>query len=1086
MAPRREELKPQLVKEARAAGFLVLPEKPLQNDEALSQHYLDLRLPSSRFSWQRAEEHPQGAEAADSFARLRVVQPSAPLPRPLPPDGIEAPRWRRSLQVFSNPRRPSRRTRRSSDAIIKRVLDVESDSAEESEEDAAAEKKAERAEGQEDSEKAEDDPRTLMLMAVAEVAIKGFSPGTLVNESVQDEITERLWRETRVLGLDAVSPLAFLVKALAAADHSWWQIELAMKVLTQKLGAKERNEIAKNALCQDEFGKFIQDMQSGLSSTSIEVMRFDSYARSSAYQRICNMVGSAKDCPDGLRVQQELLLRSLRDGVHNLTSVKKVIEESHRLLHEARLAELEQQQWSADLPRRRDSTNQFLTDMEEMRQQKSMKLEEDFQVAGRRFGRILEETKDLEKLAVEHERKAEAQAQALVELEEEYRDLQEKVRRTKQGSDRHKGEYQAYKQDLEDQRDTLTMRVKGAQRIVDGHDLQMESYQRDLQELIVEEVAKDMQEEAERKVAKAKQTREKTQAMYQDAQERLRTVEDLLGAMKASFITGNVMEELMRKKQEVPRLAEEAQKVEAQMARDRQRLEELQSWLREFGQPEVAAGCSRFVEAAKSRVLDLPELPKASKSSPLQMAMVLARLLPRQGRRLVRKANSQPKAEDCPEFAWRRRALTRSRLDAVAEKPGVELPTLAQAMPQRSYYCDSRWRWRLLRSFSAPGLLDRERRPVRRPSPRKPGRKSAIAAGAVSITTEGSQHGSRRPSLIEELEGPLAVEPFTYGSARRAPAPAWRWPTVEVPWECWRQTWLSLWEDAQQVFEAVPPDAFANEGVPMLQGELCISYFWTDCHLHLQRLRATISQGLRSLLQLRSLERGLKNAQQLLGEKRRTKARRGQAPTDEEREEQELHVLADGCRKLIEECTQAFQEGLKWQQEQMWFAASLLAQLCGLREALLDLLRRVKAQAEEQEDLVFTCRVLAQAAKLPGLEVPAVAKKMRAWQQSAQLNTMSLLQQHKDLAEEWRQLMGREGPLSQAERQRGPVLAQKCMDLEEAVTDLCTAMHCTLENRWMRRKAVDRGEHLDWQKRAVLIKAGSREPLEDSARLASK
>eukprot|EP00435_Cladocopium_sp_Y103_P053389 s618_g17.t1 len=143
----------------------------------------------------------------------------------------------------------------------------------------------------------------------------------------------------------------YLAKALVV-DHSWWQVELAIKVITSKLGLREKQELAANAMCQDQYENFIQDMQQGLASTLMVQMRFDSYAKSSAYQRICLMLDKSKDSPESLCAEQEMslqcigslwevILRSLRDAENNLQAVRRTVEDSNRLLYEAQVAETE-------------------------------------------------------------------------------------------------------------------------------------------------------------------------------------------------------------------------------------------------------------------------------------------------------------------------------------------------------------------------------------------------------------------------------------------------------------------------------------------------------------------------------------------------------------------------------------------------------------------------------------------------------------------------------------------------------------------------------------------------------------------------
>eukprot|EP00913_Durusdinium_trenchii_P020405 g19169.t1 len=104
--------------EARQNGFLSLPEKPLQADEALSKHYLELQ--SRPLSWQRPQEGFTGRWTCDSF---HLVQPRV-LPRPWPPENQCPARLRESLQTFSLQRRFRPRT---SEDLIQLILDDDDD-----------------------------------------------------------------------------------------------------------------------------------------------------------------------------------------------------------------------------------------------------------------------------------------------------------------------------------------------------------------------------------------------------------------------------------------------------------------------------------------------------------------------------------------------------------------------------------------------------------------------------------------------------------------------------------------------------------------------------------------------------------------------------------------------------------------------------------------------------------------------------------------------------------------------------------------------------------------------------------------------
>ncbi|CAK9089070.1 unnamed protein product [Durusdinium trenchii] len=1082
---RRQQLKTELVEEARQNGFLSLPEKPLQADEALSKHYLELQ--SRPLSWQRPQDVPPDAPLPQHLVQPRV------LPRPWPPENQCPARLRESLQTFSLQRRFRPRT---SEDLIQLILDDDDDEDGDLFDEESSEEASEVVTPRETSKASEEflDPRSQMLMSIAESLVKDILPGSLVSAKVQDELSARIWRETRALSLDSVAPLSFIAKALAP-KHSLWQIELAIKVITFNLAQRERQELSQVGMRQDQFDDFIQDMQKGITSTHAEVKRFDSYAGGSAYQRICVMLKNAIDSPEGPCTEQELLLRSIRDSVQHLTIVKKSVDDASRLLHEAKMAETGMLQWSSDLPRTKNIMDKYFSDLNALKEKTSSKLKDDFQVAGQRFEQILNETTQLHRMATDHEVKT-SQIQGELELkDEELRELQEKLRRMKQGTDRNKSEYQACKQDLEDERDTVVTRVKAAERLFDGQTQEIESLHQDLRNLLLEEVAKQMEEEALRKFEKVKADREEAQVTYQNAQDRLRLTEDLLDAMNAATLSGNIMDELLRKRDEINRLRNAADKAEEFMADQRQKLVELQQWLRDFGQPEVA-------EAADTFITDATEMPKVALSTPMQLVFILERLVPRWCRRVQRREALRKEVTSfwCPSDAYEQQLRERS------ERWKLLLSRVPETQQEGEAAYGSGWRWRLLQSSSAPELMPLDTSgasPVRSPSLRRNLKKEGGGQRASQSRSGASPpRDARRKSAVkgrQSLEAPTARGPLRLEAPEGRPpwtwaaAPGVRWEVQNVPYDRWESAWRKLWIDAKKIFEAVPPDALTDEGVPVIEGELGIAHFWQDCHLHLRRLWLIISTNLRGLDQLKRLESTLKNAQKLLGDPLRAK-RKKIAGAEEDKEERELQTLSTTARQLLEHGREVFNAKVQLQQDQMWFCASLLAQLRGLREALMNLLGRLKTLSEEHEDCVFSGRLLAEVSKLKDipLEVPPLLEDLQRWGRSLKLDFLRLTAEHQSLEEEWQSLVGQQSDsfLTSFSRTTGKskkdkVVFQVTLALEEAITALCAAYHCLLENRWI-RKQVTVGRLLDWRSRFELLKAGDWSPLQESAKSPSK
>eukprot|EP00435_Cladocopium_sp_Y103_P051882 s618_g16.t1 len=674
--------------------------------------------------------------------------------------------------------------------------------------------------------------------------------------------------------------------------------------------------------------------------------------------------------------------------------------------------------------------------MTQLKDKKSAKLEQDFQAASMRFERIMNETNELQKMA------------------EELREMKEKFRRMKQGSDRSKSEYQAFKTDLEDEREVVVTRLKSAQRLVDGYSQQIEHLHQDLREVLMEEVAHEMEQEALRKAQKAKEEREEAQNIYKDAQDRLRMglTEDMLQAMSAEVWSGNVMTELIRKKEDFTQLVKEAEEAEELSRSELGRMHELRQWLRDFGQPEVARGLKQFVKTNG----ESPR-PKVINSSPIQLTMVLQRLLPRLCRRSKRREAVQYEVthEWCPGDAeQQRRKEQRERCTVVMERPETwqrnhtvtSLPkSPMETKSPRKTVAEGHKARRISKDHGTARRRNSrtEAKEAKEAKETKASGRKALLEGTASKDAKGLSKGSG----AADADDWLTDDPGTFSFFSRWAAAPWsRWEKVEqLPRERWEKTWKNLWADAKKLFEAVPPDAETDEGMPILEGELGIAHFWQerpkrsamlcgeqlkmqikchcrlfpveqDCHLHLHRLRKVISRNLRGLPHLQRLQDVIDNAQKILGDKRRrslglfilVKRKQKTGNNEEEKEERELSLVSDSARKLLEESREAVAQGLQHQQEQMWFCAMLLAQLFGLREALISILGRLRVLSEEHEDLTLSSRVLVHvllsAEKLTGHfagETPAsVAEVTLDCGQSVTLDARRLQCDHKTLEED--------------------------------------------------------------------------------------
>eukprot|EP00913_Durusdinium_trenchii_P020407 g19171.t1 len=536
------------------------------------------------------------------------------------------------------------------------------------------------------------------------------------------------------------------------------------------------------------------------------------------------------------------------------------------------------------------------------------------------------------------------------------------------------------------------------------------------------------------------------------------------------------------------------------MADQRQKLVELQQWLRDFGQPEVA-------EAADTFITDATEMPKVALSTPMQLVFILERLVPRWCRRVQRREALRKEVTSfwCPSDAYEQQLRERS------ERWKLLLSRETQQEGEAAY--GSGWRWRLLQSSSAPELMPLDTSgasPVRSPSLRRNLKKEGGGQRASQSRSGASPpRDARRKSAVkgrQSLEAPTARGPLRLEAPEGRPpwtwaaAPGVRWEVQNVPYDRWESAWRKLWIDAKKIFEAVPPDALTDEA-----SSFQLHSAAKDCHLHLRRLWLIISTNLRGLDQLKRLESTLKNAQKLLGDPLRAK-RKKIAGAEEDCEERELQTLSTTARQLLEHGREVFNAKVQLQQEPC-------TQLRGLREALMNLLGRLKTLSEEHEehysttplsscgqDCVFSGRLLAEVSKLKDipLEVPPLLEDLQRWGRSLKLDFLRLTAEHQSLEEEheeggeWQSLVGQQSDsfLTSFSRTTGKskkdkVVFQVTLALEEAITALCAAYHCLLENRWI-RKQVTVGRLLDWRSRFELLKAGDWSPLQESAKSPSK
>eukprot|EP00440_Ansanella_granifera_P031260 gb/GFBE01033942.1/.p1 GENE.gb/GFBE01033942.1/~~gb/GFBE01033942.1/.p1 ORF type:complete len:2008 (+),score=442.87 gb/GFBE01033942.1/:1-6024(+) len=976
----------QLVDDARQEGFLLLPQTPLKVDEGLSRHYLELHQGSS--------------------------------PRAIRRKPVKCPVRPSSSAVLAQPSPWQRR---------KATIDVVSDesSGNEDPEGEAAEEDEWDANGQRH--------KTLeqKLMAMSRGICSFFGHGGLTQDKIQQDVAEHFFAQTELLGVDCFAPMHCFRKVLAERGFEKWEIDLGVASVRRKLAVLEQDKVAQAAKTSAEFFAVRNEVFEGMQNVAHIASRYHNRTQVQSYTSICKDLAENAGGPQELLQTEEKLLESLQVSASYLSTVKNVINQSARLQYDASFVEKELKTQAQARETGNSETQAFLDGMDATKRKTTLKLKEDFVRAGKMYGGVLDETYKLTKLAAASEEEAEKRRQALDAMAHEKREMEERLRRGQRGQEGSKVNKQQMRIELEDEKQKLKARRGMLERMVAGHTNQIADLHTELQDLLCREIGAKQEKEAEHLAKNAEATHKVASYRYEEAKQRLESIESILDSLKTEVMTDSVVQEMERKQNDLLSLQAEAERLEAILKKESERLKQVQIWLSRHGQSAVAKSAREFVQATIKRQ-GVPDMEEVVLRTPLHLATVAMRLGPRRVRHNLRGQRRQRPwrqglgeidVADCPESVL---ATEQRRLQW-----GFHREAKVSDNAEAELFAERLWRPCLLRSSSEPPLGRRSARVAQAPSCHGLGGEgrgiSALAAAPERRWTFTAE--TREPKHFEQL-------------AKRL-----------------QQQWASLWSDTHELFKPLPEEAMVLEGIPADLG-ITVSYLWRDCHGPLKRLRNIISDGARGISLLQRLADSASHGRELVSQlpEPRTKAaslKVEEMKSPEDAEEEDLEQVRQNFTADLEACSKRLRDGLKKQQERIWLTAGVLAAMLSIRSRCFKMLELLKEVAEEQEDLVFQSRVLAAAASLSGSGTPAVAETlpaMRRWQRSVQLDSISLVQSHKILAKEWRALVSRSQASSPIAQLEANVFCDRALlslpeDLERATTHLCIFVQGILRRR---------------------------------------
>jgi len=1108
-----------VIEQARAKGFLALPEKPLEPREALSKHYLDLQTKGLE-SLPRREVH--------------IKQKPAPVKR---------------------------------EVIVQRVLQAIKNGQEEEEEVYEEEEVVKKEDSPEVAKEVETKVEEVSVLEKLDpklrkiiIDVLQLSPrGGLTNSKIQDDLVEYMYQQCQLIGVDVYAPFTALKEAFMEDNHARWQVELGIPGMRRKMEIKEKDDIMSRINISKEAMEIQKSMQEGMARTAAVAEDFRKETSHGTYLALCRAI---EECPPGgpqnLVHQSDEAVASFKESVVHLTKVQNLINSGQRLKFEADLVEASAAEFPTEITEDKiEEARAAANKVKQLRQQNTMQLAKDFKEAGKIFSKIEAEAESLEAEANNMARKARDKKIEAGQVAAETRELKEKLRKGHKANESEVEAQHAMFLSLEEEKAKLSAKRAMLMRALSGHTAQIEALTKSLGEALTTEIGREQESDAAAKAQKALDKNIAAENRYEAAKERLEAAETTLDSVRSAVRGSAVKDELQQKQVDLDKLRAEAQQVETRVARDRSRLSQVQEWLKSMGQGEIAQAANKIIDDMTEKKA-AAKLPEAAQNTPVKLAVVFWNLVERNARRRQQRMMARPwrhnleptETAECPESLLhleKRRLYWNLAADTAAARMWTEVGAAAAG---------SAWRRCLIRSSSAPPCIrteagtevggplsaaqevdkdttadeanDREGAPPRSSMTMttggKFGRRKTMslkeAAGAVSARRSSGMHLTmtvgKRMKILKTLDvsrkaAALRATGAPTSSLRPGTGPGIGNLSIlaarklreeeEIPWDLLFSQYRSLWEDVHALFKPVRADKTTG-GIPD-DAALTLSHFILDPHLICNRLRQIIIDAINALAALRRLETCVSDIANLMSKVRpsldvKPKLTRGKTstkleeapPTEQEREDQEIARVGQTVKAKLDECQEIVKEGYSKHQERILGLSSILATFLSMQSRCLEMLASLKGVADETELLVFTSRVVSEASNpLLGREVHGIEKEMKALrsqQRSLQLDILALTLSHKTLFKEFRSIAARDkGPIAALEAKLlcSNQLLSMSEQLERAAMVFVKSLHGLLESRYRTEQQVfladvggsvakQSGATLDWNRRFAMLVPG--------------
>mmetsp|Transcript_64852 Transcript_64852/g.116638 ORF Transcript_64852/g.116638 Transcript_64852/m.116638 type:complete len:1171 (-) Transcript_64852:18-3530(-) len=1037
--------------------FWALPKLRLEANDDLSMHYLELHMSKTTCTRTREKSAggppPEWLRGTHGEALMPLPRPpAAPLPRPRQP--VAAPREARVQRIKVDMTRWD---------VSEDVALLQGDT------------------GQEVDVNSCTTGEMLGIIAsrLVDDVPKGF--GALTDMKTQEDISNKIWYQSKWAKVNCFAPMEHFHNALLEAGYDPTEVFGALSQVRALLETKLKKENADNDRIAKENLHSHMLMAQAVQRAQVYTDQFQGRTKSTAYTALCAKLSNgscSSEGPNGVSDLEDKALVSLSTSINTICEVRQLINDSNRLEFEAAQVDDEAAILKAATDGEAEACDRAYNRAEGRRTTKISAMEKDFTSVTTKMAQVSAENVILMQVAEQTEEKAFELQKAYNKAVRHAQDLQERIASGRKGATFEAKTRMAHTKQLNEQNAALIERESALHKFLLIQKNQNAPLRKVLEEALLSILNSEAEIAAKRDAAQATVDKVAAGNKLKYTEKRLFKLEQGLTSMRKQVTHGSLWQELQNKKVELTMTRWEMGRLDAIYQRAKLLLSDLEKWLCQHGQAQVAAAATKHLKDGVSAAEDGEEVVPSTEDIALVAAEQAPPSLPVPAEALLCSPLALLKVWEKVRFRQAREQarLYRFAFELPAQLAGEGGPGLAVTCPESVSGDDKRnltWGLRAWAGAAPEVKFNWFQTPDQR-------RKEA-AALLQKISQSKRSASSWRCCLFRSSSVPARLgrteqpEDLTSRAGRLAAAPAQRWQPLESELDFPRLTketrrrlegrWQSLWAEAQQLL--VQAGEFSDGAAGALD-KLGFKAAWMESGAPLARLRNVVVDGLKGLALLDRLQSTYDHSSQTLQQIQRVEAASrasGAEDLDEDeleerrREQEELALSKVALKTHLDKSQQVLSSALDWQHGQQWAVAGLVASFLGLQARATKLVQPLKLAAEEQENLAFAVKVMssfancgASPSEISGFL--AARDKLLQRQRGVALDAAVIHACAAALSLEMMRLTSRSaGPLAEAEAKSfcQPEVVALPEKIDQAMLRLCTTQQTLLQARLHRR-----------------------------------